>query len=62
IRRQRQMCIRDRRDNAAASNSASNWRKAVFAAFCLVFTLTITDFGVPVVAVSYTHRGLAGCG
>jgi iron(III) transport system permease protein len=24
-------------------------RQAVFAAFCLVFTLTITDFGVPVV-------------
>ncbi|AIS19418.1 phosphonate ABC transporter permease [Pseudomonas rhizosphaerae] len=46
--------------DAASSMGASPWRsfhsitwpatrQAVFAAFCLVFTLTITDFGVPVV-------------
>ncbi len=46
--------------DAAASMGAGPWkafrsitwpaaRQAVFAAFCLVFTLTITDFGVPVV-------------
>lgn len=46
--------------DAAASMGASPWkafrsitwpgsRQGVFAAFCLVFTLTITDFGVPVV-------------
>ncbi|MBD2840391.1 putative 2-aminoethylphosphonate ABC transporter permease subunit [Pseudomonas sp. JM0905a] len=46
--------------DAAASMGAGSWkafrsitwpatRQAVFAAFCLVFTLTITDFGVPVV-------------
>lgn len=46
--------------DAASSMGASPWRafrsitwpgsrQGVFAAFCLVFTLTITDFGVPVV-------------
>lgn len=46
--------------DAAASMGAGPWkafrsitwpatRQAAFAAFCLVFTLTITDFGVPVV-------------
>lgn len=46
--------------DAASSMGAGPWRafrsitwpgtrQAVFAAFCLVFTLTITDFGVPVV-------------
>ncbi len=46
--------------DAAASMGASPWkafrsitwpgsRQGVFAAFCLVFTLTLTDFGVPVV-------------
>ncbi|WP_282345879.1 putative 2-aminoethylphosphonate ABC transporter permease subunit [Pseudomonas sp. PS01301] len=46
--------------DAASSMGASAWRsfhsitwpasrQAVFAAFCLVFTLTITDFGVPVI-------------
>lgn len=46
--------------DAASSMGAGRWRafhsitwpatrQAVFAAFCLVFTLTITDFGVPVV-------------
>ncbi|CAD5106073.1 putative 2-aminoethylphosphonate ABC transporter permease subunit [Zestomonas carbonaria] len=46
--------------DAAASMGASSWksfrsitwpatRQAAFAAFCLVFTLCITDFGVPVV-------------
>ena len=46
--------------DAASSMGAGSWRaftsitwpasrQAVFAAFCLVFTLTITDFGVPVV-------------
>lgn len=46
--------------DAASSMGASSWksfrsvtwpssRQGVFAAFCLVFTLTITDFGVPVV-------------
>lgn len=46
--------------DAASSMGASPWkafrsitwpatRQAVFSAFCLVFTLTITDFGVPVV-------------
>lgn len=46
--------------DAASSMGASPWKKflsvtwpssrqGVFAAFCLVFTLTITDFGVPVV-------------
>ncbi len=46
--------------DAASSMGASPWkayrsitwpatRQAVFAALCLVFTLTITDFGVPVV-------------
>ncbi len=46
--------------DAASSMGASPWRsfhsitwpatrQAVFAAFCLVFTLTITDFGVPVI-------------
>ncbi len=46
--------------DAASSMGASPWkafrsitwpasRQALFAAFCLVFTLTITDFGVPVV-------------
>ncbi|MBJ9974651.1 putative 2-aminoethylphosphonate ABC transporter permease subunit [Pseudomonas sp. S75] len=46
--------------DAASSMGAGPWRafrsitwpatrQAVFAAFCLVFTLTITDFGIPVV-------------
>jgi len=57
--------------DAASSMGASAWRsfhsitwpasrQAVFAAFCLVFTLTITDFGVPVIVGG--HRGLQGCG
>jgi iron(III) transport system permease protein len=55
------LCLSDARlFDAASSMGASPWRsfhsitwpatrQAVFAAFCLVFTLTITDFGVPVV-------------